>query len=80
SAKNQHPYIIKKYLRNDVSIETMVILNKLIDFVPTLDRELSEDLVWPDISRIIKKYSPFLSINKEKYDRLLRRAIGTDGK
>jgi hypothetical protein len=79
SAKNQHPYIIKKYLRNDVSIETMVILNKLIDFVPSLDKSLSGDLVWPDVSRIIKKYSPFLSINKEKYDRLLRRAIGTDG-
>ena len=79
SVKNQHPLILKMFLRNDISIETLVILNKLIDFVPALDDNLSKDLVWPDVSRIIKKYSPFLSINKEKYDRLLRRAIGRDG-
>lgn len=78
STKNQHPYIIKQFLRNTVSIETMVILNKLLDFVPNLDIELKEDLIWPDISRIIKKYSPFLNFNKEKYGRLLRRAIGHD--
>ena len=79
SAKNQHPYIIKKFLRNEVSIETLVILNKLINFVPNLDDQLKDDLVWPDISRIIKKYTPFLTINKEKYDGILRRSVGTDG-
>lgn len=78
STKNQHPYIIKMYLRGDVSIETLVILNKLKDFVSSLDVELSEDLIWPDVSRIIKKYTPFLTFNKDKYDRLLRRAIGSD--
>lgn len=77
STKSQHPYIIKMYLRNDVSIETLVILNQLLDYIPALDNELSGDLVWPDISRIIKKYTPFLTISKEKYDRLLRRAIGS---
>lgn len=77
-AKNNHPYIIKMYLRGDVSIETLVILNKLLDYVPQLDVELADDLVWPDISRIIKKYTPFLTISKEKYDRTLRRAIGSD--
>lgn len=72
--KNQHPYIIKMYLRGEVSIETLVILNQLIKFTDTLDNELSGDLVWPDISRIIRKYTPFLGIKKDKYDRILRRA------
>jgi len=75
---NQHPYIIKLYLQKTVSIETMVILNKLNNFVEDLDLCLSEDLVWPDISRIIKKYTPFLTIKKEKYDGILRRTIGSD--
>lgn len=76
--KNEHPYIIKMYLRGDVSIETLVILNKLINFSETLDEKLAKDLVWPDVSRIIKKYSPFLTFSKEKYDRILRRAIGSN--
>lgn len=78
SVKKQHPYIIKMYSRGDVSIETLVILNQLTSYVSELDKELADDLMWPDMSRIIKKYTPFLGIKKEKYDRILRRAIGSD--
>lgn len=77
-ANNQHPYIIRMYLRNDISIETLVILNKLLNFIEELDSKLKDDIVWPDLSRIIKKYDPFLTIEKEKYGRILRRAIGSD--
>lgn len=73
---DQHPFIIRMYLRNDISIETLVILNKLNNFVEQLDVQLKDDLVWPDTSRIIKKYSPFLDIKKEKYDEIFRRSIG----
>jgi len=73
---NQHPAIIKMYMKGIVSIETLVILNKLNGFVPILDTELKDDLVWPDMSRIIKKYSPFLNVNKEKYNGILTRITG----
>jgi hypothetical protein len=73
----QHPFIIKMYLRNDISIETLVILNKLNNFTDQLDLDLKDDLVWPDTSRIIKKYSPFLEIKKDKYNEIYRRAIGS---
>lgn len=76
SSNGQHPYIIKMYLQGALSIETLVILNKLMNFVDTLDKDLKGDLIWPDISRIIKKYTPFLNVKKDKYDRALRRAIG----
>jgi hypothetical protein len=78
TTKSQHPYIFKMFLRGDISIETLVILNKLINFVPGLDEQLSDDLIWPDVSRIITKYAPFLTIQKEKYYGHLRRAIGSD--
>lgn len=78
SIGGQHPPIVKLYLRNDVSIETLVILNKLNKFTEQLDVDLKDDLVWPDISRIIKKYSPFLNIQKDKYNELLRRSVGYD--
>lgn len=78
SIGGQHPPIVKLYLRNDVSVETLVILNKLNKFTEQLDVDLKDDLVWPDISRIIKKYSPFLNIQKDKYNELLRRSVGYD--
>lgn len=76
ATNGQHPYIIKMYLRGDVSIETLAILEKVLGFIEHLDKELAGDLLWPDTSRIIKKYLPFLTVDKDKYDRILRRAIG----
>lgn len=71
--KNTYPYIIKQYLSRNVSIETLVILNKLFNFVEHFDKNIDDTIVWPDLSRLIKKYSPFLKINKEKYNVILRR-------
>lgn len=78
SINNQHPYVVKLYLRHDISIETLTILNKLEPFTVLLDRQLQGDILWPDLSRIIKKYEPFITIDQEKYGRLLRSAAGLD--
>lgn len=75
-SNGQHPEILRKYLGGEVSVETLVILNRLNNFTEDLDNKLSGDIMWPDISRIIKKYTPFLNINKEKYDELIRRRLG----
>ena len=77
TANGQHPYIIKMFLRNEISIETLVILNKLNNYLDQFDSDLKEDLVWPDVSRVVKKYTPFLNIKVEKYDAIYRRAIGS---
>ena len=78
SSKNEHPYILKSYLRGSTSIETLVILNNFYNYVIKFDKEYNNDLMWPDISRIIKKYSPFLNVQQEKYNGILRRAIGLE--
>ena len=70
--KNQHPYIIRAYMSKTISIESLVILNKLFGFCDKFDKDIEETLVWPDISRLIRKYSPFVKINKDKYHELLR--------
>ena len=64
------------YLRKAVSIETLVILNKLNNYTDELDRLLSDNIIWPDVSRLIKKYSPFLNINQNKYYDILRTRLG----
>jgi hypothetical protein len=76
--KGQHPYIIKAYLRNTITIETLVILDRIIGFVDKFDKNILDEVIWPDISRLIKKYKPFLKIDVEKYDRTLRDKIKTN--
>ena len=75
-AKNQHPYIIKAFLRKTITLETLVILEKINPFLENFDTHLSTDIMWPDISRLIRKYKPFLRFDKEKYSEILRRRVG----
>tara|TARA_R100001086_G_scaffold201403_1_gene117587 strand:+ start:314 stop:922 length:609 start_codon:yes stop_codon:yes gene_type:complete len=73
-----HPIILRMYLGKHISIETLVILNQINNYTDRLDEKLKNDLVWPDVSRIIKKYQPFLNIEKERYVRILKDRLRTD--
>jgi hypothetical protein len=75
--KAQHPYILKAYLRKSISIETLVILDKVFPYIETFDDQLSADILWPDVSRLVKKYKPFLRIDKDRYHAIFRERVGT---
>lgn len=69
-----HPPILKGYLRGDVSIETMVILDQVFGYSKDLDRKLG-DPVWEVVSMKIRKYKPFLNIEIDKYKKILRNVV-----
>jgi len=75
-SKNEHPYIIKAFLRNAISIETLVIIERLVGYVEKFDAEVDDEFLWPDISRTIKRYKPFLKIEKDKYNAIYRNRVG----
>lgn len=74
--KCEHPYIIKEYLRNNISVETLVMLESFRPFMDEFDQRYEDDLVWPDLSRLIKKYKPFLNFDKDKFHAIYRRRVG----
>ena len=71
-----HPFVIKMYLSKVISIETLVIINKLEPFIELLDKHLADDMVWPEVKRLLVKYSPFVRIknDREKYEAIFRAA------
>ena len=64
--KGQHPVLFRNYLAKRINLETMVILQGLVGYVKQFDKELKDDLVWPDNRRLVVKYGAFLSYDKEK--------------
>ena len=70
----RHPEILKTYLRGEVSIETMVILDKILGFRQDFDKHLS-DPVWETVSMRIKKYSSFLHIDVFRYKKILKEIV-----
>jgi len=69
--EGQHPIILKEHLGGNVSLESMVILQKLINYIPYLTQKISEPIVWPEVKKRVVKYEPFLSVDKDKYRRIL---------
>ena len=43
--ENRHPQIVKEFIRKNISIETFIIIDKVIGYKPILDKKLS-DPVW----------------------------------
>ena len=69
-----HPIILKKYLGGEVSLETLIILEKVFSFVKDFDKKLT-DPVWETVSLKIKKYIPFININVYNYKKILKEVI-----
>lgn len=70
-----HPIILKKFLSGQITIETMVIYNKIFLYSDIFDRKL-KDPVWESVSLKIRKYSPFLNIDIKQYKKYLKTIIG----
>lgn len=66
------PIIVRMYLQNDISIETLIILDRILSFVEILDHRLKDDFEWPLISTKIKKLSPFLNIDIPKMSEIIK--------
>ena len=70
---NTPPLIIERWMEEDVSLETVVILNSLTGFVNKEGHKITETLFWPDVSRKITKYSPFVNFEKDKFIQIVKK-------
>jgi hypothetical protein len=71
---NRHPKILKEFLQKKISLETMIILNKIIGYKKQFDKKL-QDPVWEFVSMKIEKYTPFLHIDSNKFKLILKECI-----
>ena len=74
----QFPKLLVTFLQKDVTIETMVILNNIFDFIRIWDKKISDDIIYPKVSRKIRKYGAFLAVNVDKYKLLTKETLLAD--
>ena len=71
---NKHPKILKEFLQKKLSLETMIILNNILDYKKQFDKKL-QDPVWEFVSMKIEKYAPFIHIDVNKFKQLLKECV-----
>jgi hypothetical protein len=69
----QHPALLTKLLQNDISVETVCIMNSIMNFVRMWDKKIADTIHYPRISRTIKKYTPFINFEPTKYKLILKK-------
>jgi len=68
---NQYPKVVEAYLSNDINIESVAILNKLTSFMSRADKTVPDPILWPDVSRKIRKYSLLMNVNTDKMKKII---------
>jgi len=67
-----HPPLVKAFLGGKITIETLTIFNKVLNYTPHFDKLIKEEIVWKPLRNKVVKYAPFLNIDMGKYKKLIK--------
>jgi hypothetical protein len=70
-----HPVLLKRFLSQDLHLETMVMLNQLLNYVPQFDKDISENIIWPESRTLIINYGLLLKIDFSKCKQILKTLL-----
>ena len=62
----QHPRLLRLLLSGKVSIQSVIIFDKILSFINRWDKEIKETIIWPEKSFKITKLRPFINVNITK--------------
>jgi hypothetical protein len=71
----QHPKLMREFLGGRVSLETIIILDELVNYSLDWNKQLEDDIIWIDLRILMNNYKRFLTIDQEKYKIILLKTI-----
>lgn len=71
----QYPKLLVSAQQGDIAIETLVIMNDIMNFFPMWDKKIDDTIIWPTYKKRCEKYSPFLIYDKRKFKTILQESV-----
>lgn len=68
-----YPTVVYYYMQGEISLETVVILDKMLGFTKKLC--VSDTIIWPEMKKRIQKYSTFVNPDLEKMKKIVLRVF-----
>lgn len=75
TTNGEYPILLTRALRKEISIETLCILNKILNFLPMWNNKITDTIRYPLYHRKIIKYSDFLDLNITKFKLILKKLM-----
>lgn len=70
-----YPHIVALMVQRDISLETFIIMNKILNFVPRLHKHTNDDILWPEINKLVSKYSGFVRVDLKPFRDIMKAAF-----
>jgi DNA-binding transcriptional regulator/RsmH inhibitor MraZ len=70
-----YPVLLTKTLRSEISIETLCVLNGVLNFFPMWAKRIDDTIRWPEFRRKCVKYASFLPKDDVKYKLILKKVL-----
>jgi hypothetical protein len=67
----QHPHLLKLYLRHEITIETLIILDDLVGYMRKWNKRIDEGIIWPQVYQKCKKFRPFFQYDRDKMKQIV---------
>ena len=71
----QHPPIVRHVFGNEVSLETFIVLDSILNFTSKFNEKIEETVIWPELYSMCNSYAPFVVVNKQKYVDILKKQV-----
>ena len=74
----QHPRVLRLLIQRKISYQTAVVLDHFLGFTKNWDKEITEKVVWPEISLKVARVKPFVNFNATEC-KLIMKDIFVNG-
>ncbi len=71
----EYPKLLSMALFKEIQIETLCVLNSILNFVPMWTNKIDDTIRWPMYRKKMLKYSPFINYDQTKFKSILKKAL-----
>ncbi len=75
SHNGQHPRVLRLLIQRKISYQTAVVLDHFLGFVKNWDKEITEKIVWPEISLKVARVKPFVNVNATECKLIMKEVF-----
>jgi len=71
----QHPRVLRLLIQRKISYQTTIVLNHFLGFTKNWDKEITEKVVWPEISLKVTRLRPFINFNATECKLIMKEVF-----
>ena len=71
----QHPRVLRLLIQRKISYQTAVVLDHFLGFTKNWDKEITEKIVWPEISLKVARVKPFINFNATECKLIMKEVF-----